>query len=143
MRFCLYGESAPFDNLQVPLRQFPAQSYFWGRTMPCLYFPPCQPLESVQCCSKFLHNLPTVKLEDMDKDDRKCMIRFEEFYKGKDDEQAVRLPCTHIIGRRCLIRNVNPLQLLHSHMSLLSAGHLFTTARVSTLRQFLPSYFRI
>ena len=81
--------------------------------MPCLYFPSCQPLESVQCCSKFIHNLSTVKLEDMDKDDRKCMICLENFYKGKDDEQAVRLPCTHIIGKRCLIRNINPLQLLH------------------------------
>ena len=55
----------------------------------------------------FIRTLTVVKLDGLDNDDERCGICFED-YSACGSDIAVRLPCSHVLGRACLIQWLNP-----------------------------------
>ena len=62
--------------------------------------------EAVLQCCHFLLDLPVVALEDPDMGNSNYRICLDD-YLGADE--AVRLPCSHIVGRNCLSKLIDPL----------------------------------
>ena len=50
----------------------------------------------------FIHSLPSVEVKDLPEGDRACGICGITFEEGEAPDFAVRLPCSHLIGKECL-----------------------------------------
>lgn len=50
----------------------------------------------------FIHSLPSVEAKDLPEGDRACGICGIPFEEGETPDFAVRLPCSHLIGKECL-----------------------------------------
>ena len=53
----------------------------------------------------FLTSLPTLSLKDLQEDDRDCPICMETYSPRR--EYPVRLPCDHVMGKKCLFKWLN------------------------------------
>lgn len=55
--------------------------------------------------SAFINGLPRVSCADLpvDKIDRTCSICLQEYMVGREGEVALKLPCGHLFGSRCLL----------------------------------------
>lgn len=55
--------------------------------------------------SAFINGLPRVSCADLpvDKIDRTCSICLQEYMVGREGEVALKLPCGHLFGARCLL----------------------------------------
>ncbi|KAG6989865.1 hypothetical protein G7Y79_00062g093430 [Physcia stellaris] len=50
----------------------------------------------------FIHSLPSVEVKDLPEGDRACGICGINYEEGEAPDFAVRLPCSHLIGKECL-----------------------------------------
>lgn len=62
--------------------------------------------EAVLRCLVFLLDLPVIKLDELADDDKHCSVCLEDLAKP---DEAVRLPCSHIVGLMCLSKTVDRL----------------------------------
>jgi hypothetical protein len=55
--------------------------------------------------SAFINGLPRVSCSDLpvNKNDRTCSICLQEYMVGREGEVALKLPCGHLFGARCLL----------------------------------------
>ena len=51
----------------------------------------------------FLNQFPDISPQDLE-DNTSCAICLEAFNSGAEPEPALRLPCAHVLGRRCMTR---------------------------------------
>lgn len=54
--------------------------------------------------TRFVDELPDIKLSDIPKDSRSCNICMDPYGSTENPENPVRLPCGHVIGRSCIAR---------------------------------------
>ncbi|KAL9133830.1 MAG: hypothetical protein Q9175_004987 [Cornicularia normoerica] len=52
----------------------------------------------------FIKSLPVVSHTDLSQDTQDCPICIEQYYSLQHSESPVRLPCSHIMGKECLLR---------------------------------------
>ena len=52
----------------------------------------------------FLQSLPLLSLTDLPKDNQECPICLEQYHTSQDNEDPVRLPCDHVVGKDCLLK---------------------------------------
>ena len=52
----------------------------------------------------FTKSLPVLSLKDLPKDSQECPICMEPYQDFPKKENSVRLPCSHVIGKDCLLR---------------------------------------
>lgn len=57
--------------------------------------------------ARFLRSLPTLNTANLANDDRDCAICQEAYRVGAEPENAVQLPCGHILGAGCIARWVS------------------------------------
>ena len=73
---------------------------------------PCRPAEAMLRYNIFILGLPTINselLDLLDEHDRKCGICLENFTKN-GPYKPLRLPCSQVIGKECLMINMDPLE---------------------------------
>ena len=64
--------------------------------------PPLDDTAEVPPAVKFLKDLISLELDDLDQEDQKCGICMEPYLTGDDWEMPLALPCGHVFGNNCL-----------------------------------------
>ncbi|KAF6217989.1 hypothetical protein HO133_006401 [Letharia lupina] len=90
---------------------------------------------STTAAFEFLRHLPLISVSTLPENTRACDICLEPYMSGEDPEKPTKLPCQHVLGRKCIGKWILPRETRPNTTCPVCRSELFSDER------FKPTLF--